>query len=105
MPSRARAGTTLEARLAYRSGPVRQTGPRAGPDRAGPDRAGPNRAGPNRAGPNRAGPDRAHAGLGRARPIGQLYGEVLLATLGFDTSEAYMHVHAHASFQGGPCIW
>ena len=29
MPSRARAGTAHEARLAYRAGPARQTGPRA----------------------------------------------------------------------------
>ena len=80
MPSRARAGTTHEARLAYRAGPARQTGPRAvlmhSARHVG--RPGPARL-VIRA--NRAGPDRARAGLGRARPIGQLYGEVLLATM------------------------
>ena len=77
MPSRARAGTAHEARLAYRAGPARQTGPRAVPvhrarhvGRPGPARLV-IRA--NRAGPNRAGPDRARAGSGRARPVGQLY--------------------------------
>ena len=77
MPSRARAGTAHEARLAYRAGPARQTGPRAvlvhrarHVGRPGPARLV-IRA--NRAGPNRAGPDRARAGSGRARPVGQLY--------------------------------
>ena len=76
MPSRDRAGTAHEARLAYRAGPARQTGPRAvlvhrarHVGRPGPARLV-IRA--NRAGPDRAGPDRARAGSGRARPVGQL---------------------------------
>ena len=81
MPSRARAGTAHETRLAYRTGPARQIGPRAVlVHRAGHvGRPGParlviraNRAGPNHAGPDRDGPDRARAGSGRARPVGQL---------------------------------
>ena len=77
MPSRARAGTAHEARLAYRAGPARQRGPRAvlvhrarHVGRPGPARLV-IRA--NRAVPDRAGPDRARAGSGRARPVGQLY--------------------------------
>ena len=77
MPSRARAGTAHEARLAYRAGPARQRGHRAvlvhsarHVGRPGPARLV-IRA--NRAGPNRAGPDRARAGSGRAGPVGQLY--------------------------------
>ena len=67
MPSRARAGTAHEARLAFRAGPARQTGPRAVlVHRAGHvGRPGPARL-VIRA--NRAGPDRARAGSGRARP-------------------------------------
>ena len=80
MPSRARAGTAHEARLAYRAGPARQTGPRAVlVHRAGHvGRPGPARLviRANRAGPDRAGPDRARAGSGRARPVGQLYTRV-----------------------------
>lgn len=72
MPSRARAGTAHEARLAYRAGPARQTGPRAVlVHRAGHvGRPGPARL-VIRA--NRAGPDRARARSGWARPVGQLY--------------------------------
>ena len=77
MPSRARVGTAHEARLAFRAGPARQTGPRAvlvhrarHVGRPGPARLV-IRA--NRAGPNRDGPCRARAGSGRARPVVQLY--------------------------------
>ena len=104
MPSRARAGTAHEARLAYRAGPARQTGPRAvlvhrarHVGRPGPARLV-IRA--NRAGPNRAGPDRARAGSGRARPVGQLYshpsspcskkGKEKLASVGEDDDTAVM---------------
>ena len=77
MPSRARAGTAHEARLAFRAGPARQTGPRAVlVHRAGHvGRPGPARLviRANRAGPNCAGSDRARAESGWARPVGQLY--------------------------------
>ena len=77
MPSRARAGTAHEARLAYRAGPARQTGPRAVPvhrarhvGRPGPARLV-IRA--NRAVPNRVRPDRAHAGRAGLGPL-DIYG-------------------------------
>ena len=63
MPSRARAGTAHEARLAFRAGPARQTGPRA----VLVHRAGHvGRSGPARLviQANRAGPVPGRAGLG-----------------------------------------
>ena len=103
MPSRTRAGTAHEARLAYRAGPARQTGPRAvlvhrarHVGRPGPARLV-IRA--NRAGPNRAGPDRARAGSGRARPVGQLYTTLHLGAHGSDKQQETIFCSVV-----GPCV-
>ena len=109
MPSRARAGTAHEARLAYRAGPARQTGPRAVlVHRAGHvGRPGPARLviRANRAGPDRAGPDRARAGSGRARPVGQLYRWsscccISGSRMTMSCTSKHCHLHLHLLF---PC--